>query len=154
MTAPSSAVVEIVRQPALARVLLIEDDDLDVISFYRSLEARGLKIELQRARDAIEAFDMLRLQRSEGRDDNMLVVLDLNMPCMNGIEFLQQLRADAELGSAIVIVFTTSSNPKDIEAAYRHHVAAYVVKEVVEDSTKNLVALIDSYLRTVTMPVR
>ncbi len=154
MTAISPALAAPARHQATSRILLIEDDDLDVISFYRALEARGLKIELQRARNAIEAFDMLRLQRMEGRDDNMLVVLDLNMPCMNGIQFLHALRADAELSSAIVIAFTTSSNAMDIKAAYRHHVAAYVVKGVVEDTTRSLVSLIDAYLRTVTMPVR
>ena len=136
------------------RILLIEDDDLDVMAFHRALGARGLKVELQRARNAVEAFEILKLQDQVGRDDNMLIVLDLNMPCMNGIEFLGRSRADPETTHCVVIAYTTSAAPSDIRAAYRHHVAAYVVKDVVDDSTKHLVQLIESYLSTVTMPVR
>lgn len=134
------------------RVLLIEDDDLDVIALHRVIANRDLQIELQRARNAIEALEMLRLQHEEGREESMLIVLDLNMPAMNGIEFLSRLRADAQLCNSVVIAYTTSASPHDIAAAYSHHVAAYVTKDVVEDSTVKLADFLENYLRTVRMP--
>ena len=133
-------------------MLLIEDDDLDVIAFHRVTESLGLSIELQRARNAVEAFEMLRLQLEEGRPESMLIVLDLNMPTMNGVEFLTRLREDPALRSSVVFAFTTSDSPDDMRACFEHHVAAYVTKEVGEDSTKKLAELIEVYLRTVRMP--
>jgi CheY-like chemotaxis protein len=134
------------------RVLLVEDDDLDVIAFHRAVDARGLDLDLQRATNAKEAFELLRSHHDEGRDENMLIVLDLNMPAMNGFEFLAELRSDPVLSCSIVIAYTTSDSPRDRHAAYNHHVAAYVLKDVVEDSTANLVDLLSAYLKTVCFP--
>ncbi|MFN3244955.1 MAG: response regulator [Planctomycetota bacterium] len=139
-------------EPGRSRVLLVEDDDLDVIAFHRVMASLGLDIELQRARNAIEAFEMLRLQLEEGRSESMLIVLDLNMPSMNGIEFLAQLRADPALRSSVVFAFTTSDSPDDMRRCFEHNVAAYLTKEVDEDSTRKLAELIEVYLRTVRMP--
>ena len=135
-------------------MLLVEDDDFEIISFHRCIGRRNLPIELQRARNAVEAFEMLRMQQAEGRSENMLIVLDLNMPSMTGIEFLTELRADSELRNSVVIAFTSSSDPVDVRRAYEHNVAAYITKEVDEDSTVKLVDFIECYLRTVTMPLR
>lgn len=141
-------------QLASSRVLLVEDDDFEIISFHRCIGKRELPIELQRARNAPEAFEMLRLQQAEGRRENMLIVLDLNMPSVSGLEFLTELRADPELRNSVVIAFTSSSDPVDIRRAYEHNVAAYITKEVAEDSTSKLVDFIECYLRTVTLPLR
>lgn len=139
-------------EPDRSRVLLVEDDDLDVIAFHRVIASLGMSIELQRARNAAEAFEMLRLQVEEQRSESMLIVLDLNMPSMNGIEFLAELRQDPELSSSVVFAFTTSDDPEDMRRCFEHHVAAYVTKQVDEDSTKKLVELIEIYLRSVRMP--
>jgi CheY-like chemotaxis protein len=134
-----------------SRVLLIEDDDDDFLLFLRHKDARQLPVEMQRARNAIEAFAMLRLQHEEGRDANMMIVLDFNMPAMHGLEFLRQLRADPALGSSIVVVHSGSAKPEDIRSAYAHHVAAYVRKTAL--SHAKIVDLIAAYLDTVTMPL-
>lgn len=139
-------------EPGRSRVLLVEDDDLDVIAFHRVIASLGISIELQRARNAAEAFEMLRLQVEEQRSESMLIVLDLNMPSMNGIEFLAELRQDPELSSSVVFAFTTSDDPEDMRRCFEHHVAAYVTKQVDEDSTKKLAELIEIYLRSVRMP--
>lgn len=139
-------------EPVVHRVLLIEDDDLDVIAFHRVLAQRELRVELQRARNAIEAFEMLRLQAEEGRAGSMLIVLDLNMPAMNGLEFLAQLRADPQLRNSVVITYTTSDSAADLQAAYDLNVAGYVTKDVIEDSTAKLVDFLAIYLNTVRMP--
>lgn len=135
------------------RVLFVEDDDVDFMAFYRAVKKRGLTFELQRARNAAEGLEMLRLQKQDGRDNRILVVLDLNMPCRSGIEFLAELRADPQLGSTVVFAFTTSSAPDDVREAYRHHVAAYLVKEVMADTNESLLDLIEGYRRSVVMPV-
>lgn len=140
-------------QQRKSRVLLVEDDDLDVIAMHRVLATRDLPIELQRARNALEAFEVLRLQQDEGREESMLIVLDLNMPAMKGLEFLAELRADPQLKSSVVVTYTTSDSPADIQAAYDHHVAAYLTKDVVEDSTVKLADFLEAYLKMVKLPL-
>lgn len=140
------------RVPATtARTLLVvDDDDADMILFLRGKDRAGLDLEVQRAWNAVEALEMLRLQHVEGRAHEVLVVLDLNMPCMNGIEFLAELRADPALCSTVVIAVSGSDDPKDQQAAYRHHVAAYVVK--TEDSTERLIRLIAAWFDAAAIP--
>lgn len=132
------------------RVLVIDDDDGDFLMFLRRKDQQELNVELQRARNAHEAFAMLRQQHADGRDNNMMILLDLNMPSMNGIEFLEELRVDPDLRDSIVVAVSGSSDPSDVRAAYSHHVAAYVVK--TPDSTAKLIHLIKAYFDTVTMP--
>ncbi|HEB54469.1 MAG TPA: response regulator [bacterium] len=135
------------------RILLIEDDDLDTTDFLREISCRELPIEMQRARNAVEAMQMLRLQDESGRClARTVIVLDLNMPEMNGLDFLAELRADPRFGNAVVFAFTTSEDEADIRDAYRHHVAGYVVKQPDGDATARLVTLLEHYLATVTLP--
>lgn len=137
--------------PRRARTLLVvDDDDADMILFLRGKDRAGLELEVQRAWNAVEALEMLRLQHVEGRAHEVLVVLDLNMPCMNGIEFLAELRADPTLCNTVVLAVSGSDDPKDQRAAYAHHVAAYVVK--TEDSTERLIKLIGAWFDAVALP--
>ena len=133
-------------------ILLVEDDDLDVIAFHRAVVDRGLDVELQRARNAVEAIEMLRLGIDGGRRDSMLIVLDLNMPVKNGLEFLAELRADPALENSVVFVFTSSDSPADMRRAYELHAAGYVVKDAKGDSTNRLVDLLAAYLNVVRLP--
>ena len=90
--------------------LLVEDDELDVESFRRALCRHDVDAQIQVARDGSAALNVLR-ETLHSRDvSETLVVLDLNMPGMNGHEFLEELREDIELRNAIVFVLTSSDS--------------------------------------------
>jgi DNA-binding NarL/FixJ family response regulator len=80
------------------------------------------------------------------------MLVDLNMPRMNGIEFVQALRDDRELQRSIVFILTTSKRDEDKIAAYDLNVAGYIAKATAEDDIRNLVSLLDSYGRIVELP--
>jgi len=110
-------------------ILLVEDDELDVISVRRALKKIELDHELITAYNGIEALDKLR--GNKGRPPITLpdvVLLDMNMPKMNGLEFLSALRADTSLKNLKVIVMTTSSERHERTATEKLGVSAYLIK--------------------------
>jgi CheY-like chemotaxis protein len=126
-------------------ILLVDDDDVDVMNVRRSFERGNISNELSVARDGIEALEMLRsdaLPRSR-----RIVLLDLNMPRMNGIEMLRELRADPDLHSIPVVVLTTSNEERDRADAYRLHVAGYLVKPVTQVAFVELMVTLNRYWR-------
>lgn len=103
--------------------------------------------------DGREALEALRCQgeyASVPRAD--LVLLDLNMPGMNGIEFLSELRRDPELKHTIVIVLTTSDLDEDKVEAYNLNVAGYILKSKVGEGFVDLLAMLDCYWKIVEFP--
>lgn len=110
-------------------ILLVDDDEVDVMVTQRALAREAASNPVVVANDGIEALEALR--GAAGRAPlprPFVVLLDLNMPRMNGLEFLAELRRDPALCDAVVFVFTTSDTPSDVRAAFRHHVAGYIVK--------------------------
>ncbi len=107
-----------------ASILLIEDDRVDIMTVQRALKKHAISNPLQIARTATEALDMLR----ESNALPALVLLDLNLPRMSGIDFLQELRRDPKLRDLKVIVLTSSNEPNDRAAAFRYEVEDYIVK--------------------------
>lgn len=131
-------------------VLLVEDDSADALLIEEALTDRGIARAIGRADDGVEALEYLR-DPSNPRPD--LIVLDLNMPRMNGRELLAVLKEDAELRSIPVVVLTTSSTPDDVSAAYERHANAYVTKPVNLDDFLASVRSIDQFfLETATIP--
>lgn len=110
-----------------ASILLIEDDRVDVMTVQRALSRYKIENPLQVARTATDALDMLRGAGAE-KIQPSLILLDLNLPKMSGIEFLRELRADADLKDMTVIVLTSSNEPSDREAAFKYEVEDYIVK--------------------------
>ena len=109
----------------------VEDSDLDAKALTRAFSKLGLSQRLTRARDGVEALEMLRNQKTGGVcTERPVILLDINMPRMNGIEFLKELRTDQELRHTPVFILTTSDRPSDIRDAYAHNVAGYIVKPV------------------------
>ena len=111
-------------------ILLIEDDRVDIMTVQRALKRNNISNPLYVARTGLEAFGMLR---GEGGFDKLspqpaLILLDLNLPKMSGIEFLRELRSDPELKGLRIIVLTSSNEPKDQAAAYEYDVDDYIVK--------------------------
>ncbi len=110
--------------------LLVEDNDVDYEVIERSLKKLKIANPLFRAQDGIEALEFLEGSHPSGIQIKApyLILLDLNMPRMSGVEFLRELRQRPHLKSAIVIVLTTSDREEDISEAYDYHVAGYLVK--------------------------
>jgi CheY-like chemotaxis protein len=112
-----------------AAILLIEDDRVDVMTVQRALRKNAIDNPLHVARTALEALAMLRGDGTPKIDPPpALILLDLNLPKMSGIEFLRELRQDPELSSLPVIVLTSSNEPRDRAAAFEHDVEDYIVK--------------------------
>jgi CheY-like chemotaxis protein len=112
-----------------AGILLIEDDRVDVMTVQRALKKHAIRNPLQVARTATDALAMLRGE-AEPKIDPLprLILLDLNLPRMSGIEFLGELREDPRLRDLSVIVLTSSNEPSDRAAAFRYEVEDYIVK--------------------------
>lgn len=133
--------------------LLVEDDEVDVKAIKRSLDELRIANPLVVARDGREALEFLRGQNGREKVESpFLILLDLNMPRMNGLEFLAELRADRELNTSVVFVLTTSRDERDRLSAYEKHVAGYIVKSNVADSFAEAMRLIDHYWRVVEFP--
>jgi len=112
-----------------AGILLVEDDRVDVMTVQRALSRYQINNPLHVARTATDALAMLRGDGVEQiRPAPQLILLDLNLPRMSGIEFLEELRGDEALKDMSVIVLTSSNEPNDREAAFKYEVEDYIVK--------------------------
>ena len=131
-------------------ILLVEDDQIDQMNVKRAFERNKIMNPLYIAENGLEALEMLR----DGRvpDGRRLVLLDLNMPKMNGIEFLKSLRADPDLAHTSVVVLTTSNDEQDKVDAYDFNVAGYLLKPVTFTSFVELTAALNKYWTLVEMP--
>jgi CheY-like chemotaxis protein len=134
----------------LLNILLVEDDDVDVMNVRRAFQRAHVSNPLHVASNGLEALDMLRGDTIPL--DRRLVLLDLNMPRMNGIEFLREIRADAELRSLPVVVLTTSNDERDKVDAYDLNVAGYLLKPVTFADFVELMAALNKYWMLVEMP--
>lgn len=134
-------------------VLLVEDDEVDVEVVRRSFRKRKIANPIHVACDGIEALEKLR--GSGGKlplPHPFVILLDLNMPRMSGIEFLDELRRDPYLRTAVVFVLTTSNKDEDRVAAYDLNVAGYILKSNVGEGFIKMIEMLDHYWRIVELP--
>ena len=134
----------------LLNILLVEDDEVDVMNIRRAFKKGNISNPLFVAGNGLEALEMLR--GGELPRTRRLVLLDLNMPRMNGIEFLRELRADPELSPTPVVVLTTSDAERDKVEAYHLHVAGYLLKPVTFSNFCETMASLNKYWALVEMP--
>ena len=132
------------------RLFLIDDDEVDVENVRRSVASGSSNYELAVAFDGREALEML--ERGELDVHHTIVLLDLNMPRMNGIEFLRAIRASAEFRSLPVVVLTTSDDERDKVEAYELNVAGYILKPVTYTAFVDTMATIEAYWRLQEFP--
>lgn len=134
-------------------LLLIEDDEIDIAAVRRALAVLKIANPLHIARDGIEALEILRGENGKEKlPKPYIIVLDLNMPRMDGMEFLEEIRSDEELNDSIVFVMTTSRDEADRRATYSKHVAGYIVKEDPIGTFRQAINLLDHYWRLVELP--
>lgn len=136
-----------------ANILLIEDDELDTISVERSLKKLEIKYILHTAYNGIEALKLLRDEKNPLSPD--VIFLDINMPKMNGIEFLKIIRNDADLKDLKVFVMTTSSESIDRTTAEGLGISGYIIKPLnYTDNTKrsdSMDAFVQFHLRKILL---
>ena len=131
-------------------ILLVEDDKIDVMNVRRAFEKVNITNPLFVASNGLEALELLR--GGTIPSSNRLVLLDINMPKMNGIEFLRELRADAELHSTCVVVLTTSNEERDRVDAYKLNVAGYLLKPVTFGAFVEVMATLNKYWTLMELP--
>jgi len=137
----------------MINILLIEDDEVDVMNVQRAFKKNNITNPLYFAANGLEALDILRGRGTPTIPrERRLILLDLNMPKMNGIEFLRELRLDPELKPIPVIVLTTSNEDRDKVEAYNLNVAGYILKPVTFSNFVQTMATLNKYWTLSEMP--
>ena len=133
-------------------ILLVEDDDVALEAAVRNLRKCGVDSPVFTAVNGADGLAALRGERPEGAlPRSIVVLLDLNMPVMNGFEFLDALREDRLLRSTVVFVLTTSDGDADRTRAYHSCIAGYMVKSALGPQFANLANLLKSYDAAVSL---
>jgi len=135
--------------PQQLNILLIEDDEVDVMNVQRAFEKSHITNPLYVASDGLDGLEKLR--NGEVPKGRRLILLDLNMPRMNGIEFLREVRDDPDLHATPVVVLTTSNNDRDKVDAYNLNVAGYLVKPVTFENFVELMISLNKYWSLIEM---
>jgi CheY-like chemotaxis protein len=131
-------------------ILLVDDDEVDVMTVKRAFARANISNPIFVATNGLEALEMLRKDAMPAK--RRLVLLDINMPKMNGIEFLRELRADPDLQSITVVALTTSNADRDRVEAYKLNVAGYLLKPVTFQQFAEVMATINKYWALMEMP--
>jgi CheY-like chemotaxis protein len=131
-------------------ILLVDDDEIDVMTVRRAFSRANIANQIYVATDGIQALEMLRNDGIPAT--RRLVLLDLNMPRMNGIELLRELRNDPALHMLTVIVLTTSNEDRDRVDAFQLNVAGYLLKPVTFHAFAEVMATLNKYWTLMEMP--
>lgn len=135
----------------LLNIVLVEDDDGDAKAVRRAFDKARIANPIHRVVDGVAALAYLRGETGTP-PSTYVILLDINMPRMNGLEMLSELRKDPRLSRAIVFILTTSSDDRDRCAAYEKHVAGYIVKSRAGADFLELIATLDHYWRIIELP--
>jgi len=134
-------------------VLVIDDDDLMCEVVERSLRRIGAGYRVVSAIDGQDGLDILRGRSETKVSQPYLVLLDLNMPRMDGFEFLEEVRKDPKLWQSVIFVLTTSNADGDRTRAYDEQIAGYMVKSAVGPQLAHLATMLRDYASVVELPI-
>jgi CheY-like chemotaxis protein len=134
----------------MLNILLVEDDEVDVMNVQRAFKKNHITNPLFVAGNGEEALEKLR--SGEIPRERRIVLLDLNMPRMNGLELLREIRRDPELSHTTVVVLTTSNDERDKIEAYNLNVAGYLLKPVTFSNFCEVMTTLNKYWTLVEMP--
>lgn len=132
-----------------ASILIVEDDEVDIMAIRRALKQTNATNSIYAAKDGIEALEKLR---SGEIPSPYIVLMDLNMPRMNGIDCMKEIRADKSLRQTVIFALSTSKDEKDKIKAYDCNVAGYIFKSDIGDEFVNAMQMLHHYLRVVELP--
>ncbi len=134
-------------------ILVVDDDDVAAEAVVRGLARNSMHCPIAIAEDGLAALEVLRGTHPTTRIAKpYLVLLDLNMPRMNGLEFLRELRKDRELRGTVVFVLTTSGSDTERARAYEENVAGYFLKSGVGPQLRGLARFLTEYRAAVVLP--
>ncbi len=153
---PIEPLVTLTEKPPL--LLIVEDSNEDFEAFQRYVRRSPLTIPIYRCVDGDDALAFLyrtgRYADPQSAPRPGLILLDLNLPGTDGREVLRKIKQDETLKIVPVVIFTTSNNPKDIEACYRQGVNSYIVKPMDFNRLKHSIEiLIDYWFDTTVLPI-
>jgi CheY-like chemotaxis protein len=132
-------------------ILLAEDDDGHARLIERNLHRAGFVNKVLRARDGQEALDLVRAGDGP-RNAQFLLLLDINMPRIDGVEVLRQLKADSRTAGIPVIMLTTTDDPREVERCYRHGCSIYITKPVRYEDFVEALTRLGMFLEIVKLP--
>ncbi|MBD5770090.1 response regulator [Marinomonas colpomeniae] len=135
--------------PKTTSLLIVEDDDVDYKLLMRSFAQRKIANVTVRAKDGLDAWEKIK---SGEIQKPFIVLLDLNMPRMNGKELLTEIRNDPDHADTVVFLMTTSTDKNDIKESFSKHAAGYFLKDNVQGSIDKMVEVIDGYWQIVILP--
>jgi CheY-like chemotaxis protein len=134
-------------------ILLVEDDEVDATTVVRGLSRADIHNPLVRARDGIEAMDILLGNNGKQKlKSPFLLLVDIRMPKLDGLALVRRIRNNPTLQRTIIFVLTTSDSDRDRAAAYDAHVAGYIVKSNAPGQFHALARMLDYYLSIVSPP--
>lgn len=132
-------------------LLLIEDDSVDAMTIRRAVEHTGKVDQVVHLTNGEEGLAYLH---DQGNEMPFLIMLDLNMPRMNGLEFLEEVKNDHNLCRIPVVVLTTSTKTCDIDGTFSHSVAGYMVKPVDYEKLVEIIQTVNDYWSINVLPCR
>jgi CheY-like chemotaxis protein len=141
--------------PEPLTIVLAEDDDGHANLIHRNLERAGLTNGFIRVRDGQEALELLRGQgpyAGQAIHGDFLLLLDINMPRVDGVEVLRQIKADPALASTPVIMLTTTDDPREVERCYKLGCNVYITKPVAYDKFVEAIRQLGLFLQVVKIP--
>lgn len=134
-------------------ILLLEDDDGDAKALIRNFKKENIANPIIRVLDGVEALEHLRGEGGHNKiEEPYVIIADINMPRMDGLTFLENLRKDPNLSDAVVFMLTTSKNEQDITASYMQRVAGYVHKGDAIENFSDLLLMIQRYWPIIELP--
>lgn len=134
-------------------LLLVEDNPVDLDLTLRALALRKITNKIQVARDGEEALNFINLWE-EGEPLPVVILLDLNMPKISGLEVLEKIKSHPRFKTIPVVILTTSSESSDLKSAYQLGANSYIVKPVDFDKFVEVASQIDLYWRVLNKPSR
>lgn len=142
-------------EPRPLTILVVDDDEIDRKAAERAFKKVPVANTVVFANDGLDALEVLNGEHEDRIiEGKFLVLLDLNMPRLNGLEFLNEIRQSEKLKSTIVFVLTTSKAESDLWAAYRQCIAGYVLKDRVGRDFLGLIEMLDHYSKMIEFPVK
>jgi CheY-like chemotaxis protein len=128
------------------KILYVEDSEGDILLFENAIDDSGIDYTLDVARNGNEAISFLHKEKNYcDKKTPDIILLDINMPEMNGFELLDIVKADENLKQLPVFMFTTSSSQQDILIAYKKYANSYFIKPTLENEFEKLIKGIEYY---------
>ncbi|GAA5503287.1 response regulator rcp1 [Deinococcus xinjiangensis] len=130
-------------------ILVVEDSEPDILLTQEAFEEAKVKNRLHVARDGEEAINFLRRKGPHAQAPRPdVILLDINMPRKNGLEVLQELKADPDLATIPVLMLTTSQAEEDVRNSYARHANGYVIKPVGFENFLNAIRAFENFWLT------